>query len=128
MFIPLGGSVPTASTLMNFYFDPEIAAQLALGTSYITSVKGVREEAASRSIPTPPRNELIFPSDETLAKLHPNDPKMVSTTTPSPRGGGDRRRPTRPKLTSWARSSIVTAGVTPYLLLRLGSLGSASSS
>ncbi len=31
MLIPLGGSVPTASTYMNFVYDPEIAAQLALG-------------------------------------------------------------------------------------------------
>ncbi len=28
MFIPTGGSVPTASTLMNFYYDPAIAAQV----------------------------------------------------------------------------------------------------
>ena len=31
MFIPLGGSVPTASTYMNFVYDPKIAAQIALG-------------------------------------------------------------------------------------------------
>ncbi len=31
MLIPLGGSVPTASTYMNFVYDPKIAAQLALG-------------------------------------------------------------------------------------------------
>ena len=43
MLIPLGGSVPTASTYMNFVYDPKIAAQLALGAGYISSVKGVRE-------------------------------------------------------------------------------------
>ncbi len=46
MLIPLGGSVPTASTYMNFVYDPKIAAQLALGANYISSVKGVKEEAA----------------------------------------------------------------------------------
>ena len=77
MFVPLGGSAPTASTLMNFYYDPKISAQLALGTSYITSVKGVREEALKLD-PDAASNELVFPSDEMMAKLHPNDPKMVS--------------------------------------------------
>ena len=42
MLIPLGGSVPTASTYVNFVYDPKIAAQLALGAGYISSVKGVR--------------------------------------------------------------------------------------
>ena len=31
MFIPTGGSVPTASTYMNFVYDPKIAAQIAVG-------------------------------------------------------------------------------------------------
>jgi spermidine/putrescine transport system substrate-binding protein len=77
MFIPIGGSVPTASTYMNFVYDPQIAAQIALGTSYITSVKGTKE-AALKIDPDAASNELVFPSDEMLAKLHPNDPKMVS--------------------------------------------------
>jgi spermidine/putrescine transport system substrate-binding protein len=42
MFIPLEGSVPTASTYMNFVYDPKISAQIALGTSYISSVKGAK--------------------------------------------------------------------------------------
>ena len=45
MFIPLGGSVPTASTYMNFVYDPQIAAQIAVGTSYISSVDGVKPYA-----------------------------------------------------------------------------------
>ena len=40
MLIPTGGSVPTASTFMNFVYDPKIAAQLALGAGYISSVEG----------------------------------------------------------------------------------------
>ena len=77
MFIPLGGSVPTASTYMNFVYDPKISAQIALGTGYISAVKGVKE-AALEIDPDAGGNELVFPSDETLSNLHPNDPKMVS--------------------------------------------------
>jgi spermidine/putrescine transport system substrate-binding protein len=77
MFIPLGGSVPTASTYMNFVYDPKISAQIALGTSYISSVKGTKEEALKID-PDAANNELVFPSDETLASLHMNDPKMVA--------------------------------------------------
>jgi spermidine/putrescine transport system substrate-binding protein len=77
MFIPLGGSVPTASTYMNFVYDPKISAQIALGTGYISSVKGVKEEALKID-PDAGENQLVFPSDKTLSQLHPNDPKMVS--------------------------------------------------
>ena len=77
MFIPLGGSVPTASTYMNFVYDPKISAQIALGTGYISAVKGVKE-AALEIDPDAGANELVFPSDQTLSNLHPNDPKMVS--------------------------------------------------
>jgi len=77
MFIPLGGSVPTASTYMNYVYDPKVSAQIALGTSYSSSVKGVRE-AALEIDPDAASNELVFPTDEMLAQLHPNDPKMVS--------------------------------------------------
>jgi len=77
MFIPLGGSVPTASTYMNFVYDPKISAQIALGTSYISSVKGTKEEALKID-PDAASNELVFPSDEMLANLHMNDPKMVA--------------------------------------------------
>ncbi len=77
MLIPLGGSVPTASTYMNFVYDPKISAQIALGTGYITSVKGVKEEALKLD-PNAAANQLVFPNDETLAQLHRNDPKMVS--------------------------------------------------
>ena len=67
-----GGSVPTASTYMNFVYDPKIAAQIALGTSYISSVKGAKEEAREDRSGAA-NNTLIFPSDETLAQLHQND-------------------------------------------------------
>jgi spermidine/putrescine transport system substrate-binding protein len=77
MLIPLGGSVPTASTYMNFVYDRKIAAELALGAGYISSVKGVREEAAKLD-PDAVDNTLVFPTDDMLSQLHQNDPAMLS--------------------------------------------------
>ena len=77
MFIPLGGSVPTASTYMNFVYDPKIAAQVAVGTSYISAVKGVKEEALKVD-PDSANNPLVFPDDETLAQVHQIDPAMLN--------------------------------------------------
>jgi spermidine/putrescine transport system substrate-binding protein len=77
MLIPLGGSVPTASTYMNFVYDPKIAAQLSLGANYISSVKGVKEEAAKLN-PDAAANTLAFPTDDMLAQMHQNDPTMFT--------------------------------------------------
>ena len=77
MLIPLGGSVATASEYMNFVYDPKIAARIAVGTSYISAVKGVKEEALKID-PASGNNELIFPDDETLSRVHFNDPAMVN--------------------------------------------------
>jgi spermidine/putrescine transport system substrate-binding protein len=77
MLIPTGGSVPTASTYMNFVYDPKIAAQLALGAGYISSVKGVKEEAGKLNADAAD-NTLVFPTDDMLGQLHQNDPTMFS--------------------------------------------------
>ncbi len=77
MLIPTGGSVPTASTYMNFVYDPKIAAQIAVGTSYMVAVKGVKEEAVKLD-PDSANNPLIFPDDETLAQVQQNDPAMLN--------------------------------------------------
>jgi spermidine/putrescine transport system substrate-binding protein len=77
ILIPLGGSVPTASTYINFVYDPKIAAQLALGANYIASAKGLREEAAKLN-PKAVENTLVFPTDAMLSKLHQNDPAMLT--------------------------------------------------
>ncbi len=77
MLIPLGGSVPTASTYMNFVYDPKIAAELALGAGYISSVKGVRDEAAKLD-PNAVDNTLVFPTDEMFSQMHQNDPTMFT--------------------------------------------------
>jgi len=77
MIIPTGGSVPTASTYMNFVYDPKIAAQIAVGTSYISAVAGVKDEAVKLD-PKSASNPLIFPEDQTLAQMHQNDPAMLN--------------------------------------------------
>jgi spermidine/putrescine transport system substrate-binding protein len=68
MLIPTGGDVFTVSTLMNFVYDPKIAAQISVGCSYISPVKGVKEEAAKID-PKSLENPLIFPDEETLSNV-----------------------------------------------------------
>ena len=46
MLIPTDGDVFTASTYMNFVYDPKIAAQIAAYVNYVTPVKGAKEELA----------------------------------------------------------------------------------
>lgn len=69
MFVPLGGSSATASTYMNFVYDPKIAAQIAAYVNYVPPVKGAREELA-KTDPDTADNPLIFPTDEMLAQVH----------------------------------------------------------
>ena len=76
MIIPLGGSVPTASTYMNFMYDPVISAQWALGANYISSVKGVKKDAVKLDAKAA-TNTLTFPTDKTLSQMHQNDPAML---------------------------------------------------
>ncbi|MDP9491448.1 MAG: spermidine/putrescine ABC transporter substrate-binding protein [Actinomycetota bacterium] len=67
MLIPKGGDAFTASTFMNFVYDPKIAAQLAAYINYVSPVKGAKEEAAKID-PKLADNPLIFPDEETLSK------------------------------------------------------------
>jgi spermidine/putrescine transport system substrate-binding protein len=68
MLIPTGGSVPTASTYMNFVYDPAIAARIAAYVNYVTPVKGAQEELA-KTDPETASNPLIFPDDATLSQV-----------------------------------------------------------
>jgi spermidine/putrescine transport system substrate-binding protein len=77
MLIPKGGDVFTASTYMNFVYDPKIAAQIAAYVNYVTPVKGAKEEAAKID-PKLANNPLIFPDEETLAKVVIFDSKALS--------------------------------------------------
>jgi spermidine/putrescine transport system substrate-binding protein len=68
MLIPKGGDAFTASTFMNFVYDPKIAAQIAAYVNYITPVAGAKE-AAAKLDPELADNQLIFPNDDTLSKV-----------------------------------------------------------
>jgi spermidine/putrescine transport system substrate-binding protein len=76
MLIPTGGDVFTASTFINFVYDPKIAAQIALEVNYVTPVKGAKEEAAKID-PEVAKNTLIFPDAETLSNVVIFDAKAL---------------------------------------------------
>lgn len=68
--------VPVASTrksnaekLMDFYYEPEIAAQVAAYVNFISPVQGAKE-AMEKIDPSLMDNPLIFPSEEDLAKAY----------------------------------------------------------
>ena len=68
--VPMGSPrKKNAETLMNYYYEPEVAAELAAWVNYITPVVGAQEVAAEK-YPEIADNELIFPSEETLSKAH----------------------------------------------------------
>jgi spermidine/putrescine transport system substrate-binding protein len=68
MLIPTGGDVFTASTFMNYVYDPKVAAQIEAYVNFICPVVGAKEEAAKLD-PELAENQLIFPSEETLSKV-----------------------------------------------------------
>ncbi len=72
MIIPSGGSIPTASTYMNFVYDPKIAAQITAYVAYVPPVKGTQDVLA-KSDPELAKSPLVFPSDEVLAETHQFD-------------------------------------------------------
>jgi spermidine/putrescine transport system substrate-binding protein len=77
MLIPAGGSVPTASTYMNFVYDPAIAARIAGYVNYVTMVVGAKEELA-KTDPETAGNQLIFPDEETLSQVKQFDSEALN--------------------------------------------------
>jgi spermidine/putrescine transport system substrate-binding protein len=66
--VPVGSQEKTnAEKLINFYYEPEIAAQVAAYVNYITPVEGAKE-AMARVDPTLVDDQLIFPNEDTLAQ------------------------------------------------------------
>jgi spermidine/putrescine transport system substrate-binding protein len=65
MLIPKGGNVFTASTYMNFVYEPKIAALIEDYVNYICPVKGAKEEL-QKIDPEVAKNTLIFPTQEML--------------------------------------------------------------
>ncbi|QLQ10839.1 MAG: spermidine/putrescine ABC transporter substrate-binding protein [Nocardioidaceae bacterium] len=70
MLIPnLADHKANAEKWVNYYYEPEVAAKLAAYVWYISPVKGA-QEAMEKIDPDLVDNQLIFPSEETLATTH----------------------------------------------------------
>ena len=68
--VPMGSTrKANAETLMNYYYEPEVAAEVAAWVNYITPVVGAQEVAAEL-YPELADNQLIFPNEETLSQAH----------------------------------------------------------
>ncbi|KRE26375.1 polyamine ABC transporter substrate-binding protein [Agromyces sp. Soil535] len=68
--VPVGSPRKTnAETLINYYYEPEVAAEVAAWVNYITPVVGAKEAAVAID-PELAENQLIFPNEETLSQAH----------------------------------------------------------
>jgi spermidine/putrescine transport system substrate-binding protein len=68
--VPMGAThKKNAETLIDYYYDPVNAAELAAWVNYITPVVGAYEEAIKLD-PELAENKLIFPDEALLAKTH----------------------------------------------------------
>jgi spermidine/putrescine transport system substrate-binding protein len=68
MVVPIGSPrKANAEALMNYYYEPEVAAEVAAWVNYVTPVKGAYE-AAMDIDPDLAENKLIFPDAATLAQ------------------------------------------------------------
>jgi spermidine/putrescine transport system substrate-binding protein len=68
--VPIGSRRKTnVEKLINYYYEPEVAAEVAAYVNYITPVAGAKE-AAMAIDPELAGNQLIFPDEATLAKAH----------------------------------------------------------
>ena len=65
--IPIGSPKKSASEeLINYYYQPEVAAEVAAWVNYITPVVGAKE-AMQAIDPALAENQLIFPDEKTLS-------------------------------------------------------------
>lgn len=68
--VPMGSTrKANAEALMNYYYEPEVAAEVAAWVNYITPVAGAAA-AAAELFPEVAENQLIFPNEETLSQAH----------------------------------------------------------
>jgi spermidine/putrescine transport system substrate-binding protein len=68
LLIPVGSRrKANAEALMNFYYDPAVAAEVAAYVNYISPVEGAQEEM-ERIDPELAADPLLFPDDETLSR------------------------------------------------------------
>ncbi|MGV8881268.1 MAG: ABC transporter substrate-binding protein [Rhodoglobus sp.] len=68
--VPMGSTrKANAEKLMNYYYEPEVAAEVAAWVNYITPVVGAQDVAAEK-FPEVADNWLIFPDEKALASSH----------------------------------------------------------
>ncbi|MES1247790.1 MAG: ABC transporter substrate-binding protein, partial [Actinomycetota bacterium] len=77
MLIPKGGNVFGASTLMNWFYDPKIQAEVEDYVNYIPPVSGTKQ-ALEKIDPSVAKNPLIIPTQAMLANAHQIDPSAVN--------------------------------------------------
>ena len=58
-----------AETLINYYYDPAVAAEVAAYVNYVTPVKGAQAEM-EKIDPVLAKSEYIFPTEKTMARLN----------------------------------------------------------
>ncbi|UFS60062.1 ABC transporter substrate-binding protein [Subtercola endophyticus] len=76
--VPMGSKhKANAEAVMNYYYEPEVAAELAAWVNYITPVDGAKE-AMDAIDPDLASNQLIFPDADTLSTVH-----VFRTLTPT---------------------------------------------
>ena len=76
--VPIGARhKANAEAIMDWYYTPEIAAEVAAYVNYITPVEGAKEAAVAID-PALADNQLIFPDATTLKKAH-----VFRTLTPA---------------------------------------------
>ena len=80
MLIPLKGNVFTASTYMNYYYDPKVAAEVEAYVNYICPVNGA-SAVLEKSEPEVAHNPLIFPTQQMYSNAHQFDPIAVNNPT-----------------------------------------------
>ncbi|GHD79742.1 spermidine/putrescine transport system substrate-binding protein [Salinibacterium amurskyense] len=68
--VPIGSPAKSnVEELINYYYDPAVAAEVAAYVNYITPVAGAKEAAAAID-PELASNNLIFPDDDMLARSY----------------------------------------------------------
>ena len=82
----------SAEKLINWYYDPAIAAEVAAYVNYVTPVKGAQAEM-EKIDPDLAKSEFIFPTEKTMANL-----SVFRSMTPA-------------EETSWSEAFLKAAGI-----------------
>ena len=77
ILIPKGGNAYAASVVMNWFYRPQIAAEVEDYVNYICPVKGAAE-VLEKTDPGVAKNPLIFPTKEMLSQVHGFDAKALN--------------------------------------------------